>query len=190
MKNKKISVFDFDGTLIKGDSIKLYCNWLSSNIIEFYLIYHLKFRLMKLFNFKLDIKHERVKFFHNRQINNNIEEFNEILKESLFDDSLDMLKRDLSNLKVYVVSASFYEIIGSFCNNHLNINLITNDIKTYNTSNDINFKNKVIALNSLLTTGYDIVRGYGNSPGDLDFMNISDEAFLRLPNGKIEIWKK
>ena len=33
---KKIIVFDFDGTLIKKDSIKLYCKWLSLNIIEYY----------------------------------------------------------------------------------------------------------------------------------------------------------
>ena len=41
MKYKNISVFDFDGTLIKGDSIKLYCKWLSINIIDFYFTYHL-----------------------------------------------------------------------------------------------------------------------------------------------------
>ena len=188
----KICVFDFDGTLIKGDSIKLYCKWLSKNIIDFYFTYHIRFRLLKIFNFKFDLKYERVKFYVKRQKKYylNINEFNSILKDHLFEDSLGLIKNDLSNLEVYVVSASFSEIIESFCVEFLKANLITNNIEDYSTSNDINFKNKITALNSNIKGEYNIVRGYGNSSGDFDFMNISEKAFLRLPNGKNVIWKK
>ena len=90
MKNNNITVFDFDGTLLEGDSIVLYCKWLSNSLIEFYLIYYFKFKLLKIINPSLDLKYERVKFFLNRQKNKKlcIEEFNLILKENLFFDSL------------------------------------------------------------------------------------------------------
>ena len=188
----KICVFDFDGTLIKGDSIKLYCKWLSKNIIDFYFTYHIRFRLLKIFNFKFDLKYERVKFYVKRQkkYDLKINEFNSILKDHLFEDSLGLIKNDLSNLDVYVVSASFSEIIESFCLEFLKANIITNNIVDYNTSNDINFKNKITALSSNIKEDYKIVKGYGNSSGDFDFMQISEKAFLRLPNGENVIWKK
>ena len=189
---KNIIVYDFDGTLIKGDSIKLYCKWLSRNIIDFYFTYHFKFRLLKISNSKLDLKYERVKYYQKKQLKkkSNINEFNSILKDNLFEDSLGLIKNDLSNLDVYVVSASFSEIIESFCLEFLKVNLITNNIENYNTFNDINFKNKIKALKSNVKGDYNIVKGYGNSSGDFDFMQISDQAFLRLPNGENIIWQK
>lgn len=189
---KNIVVFDFDGTLIKGDSIKLYCKWTSFSLLDFILRYHFRFRLIKLFKFKYDLKHERVKYYHKKQLKKklDINEFNSILKDHLFKDSLAILKSDQLNFEVYVVSASFSEIIESFCVEFLKANLITNNIEDYSTSNDINFKNKITALNSNIKGDYIIVKGYGNSSGDFDFMNISDKAFLRLSNGKIIKWQK
>ena len=192
MKKINIIIFDFDGTLIKGDSIKLYCKWLSFNFFDFILIYHIRFRFLKMFNSKLDLKYERVKFYFKRQkkYGFNINEFNSILEDHLFKDSLALLKEDQSNFEVYVVSASFSEIIESFCLEFLRVNLIANNIKNYYTLNDINFKNKVITLSSNIKGDYNIVRGYGNSSGDFDFMNISEKAFLRLPNGELITWQK
>ena len=192
MNKRNIVIFDFDGTLIKGDSIKLYCKWLSNNCIDFLLTYHFRFRFLKIFNSNFDIKYERVKFYNLRQIklNQNIIEFNSILKKYLFEDSLKIIEKDQLNFDIYIVSASFSEIIESFCLKFLKVNLITNNIKNYNTLNDINFKNKIIALNSNIKGEYNIVRGYGNSSGDFDFMRISEKAFLRLQNGKCIIWKK
>lgn len=183
----KIIVIDFDGTLIKDDSIKLYCKWLSKNIIDFYFNFHFRFRLLKIFNSNLDIKYERVKFFFERQkkYKKGIIEFNEILKKNLFCDSLDLILNTSSSLDIYIVSASFAEIIESFCMEFLKVKLITNNLKNYNTLNDINFKNKIIALNSNIKDDYTIVKGYGNSAGDFDFMNISENTFLRLSNGKL-----
>lgn len=191
-KNINIVVFDFDGTLIKGDSIKLYCRWLSFNIIDFIFNYHIKFRLLNLINSNLDIKHERVKFYFDRQIKMNfdINEFNQILNDNLFEDVLEILETHKLDNQLYVVSASFFEIINSFCNNFLKANLITNNIKDYNTSNDVNFKNKIIALDNNIKKKYKISFGYGNSSGDFDFMRISKKAFLRLPNGEYITWPK
>lgn len=192
MKNNNITVFDFDGTLIEGDSIALYCKWLSNSLIEFYLIYYFKFKLLKIINPSLDLKYERVKFYFKRQkkYDFNINEFNLILKDHLFEDSLGLIKKDLSNYDVYIVSASFSEIIESFCLEFLKVNLITNNIENYTTLNDINFKNKINSLKSNLKEGYNIARGYGNSAGDFAFMRISENAFLRLTNGELIKWQK
>jgi len=189
---KNIIVYDFDGTLIGGDSIKLYCKWLSLNLFDFILTYHFRFRLINLFKSKYDLKYERVKYYHHKQLKKKIDinEFNSILKDHLFKDSLALLKSDQKKIDVYIVSASFSEIIESFCVEFLKVNLITNNIKNYNTLNDINFKNKIAALNSNIKGDYNIVRGYGNSKGDFDFMQISDQAFLRLKNGEFITWQK
>ena len=50
--------------------------------------------------------------------------------------------------------------------------------------------NKIIALKSNVKGDYNIVRGYGNSSGDFDFMQISDQIYPRLPNGEYIIWQK
>jgi phosphoserine phosphatase len=187
----KICVFDFDGTIIKGDSIKLYCKWLSLNLFDFIFTYHIRFRFIKIFNFNYDLKLERVKFYIKRQVkcDLDINEFNSILKDHLFEDSLDLLKSNQLNFDIYIVSASFSEIIESFCVEFLKANLITNNIEDYSISNDINFKNKITALNSNIKGDYIIVKGYGNSSGDFDFMKISDQAFLRLQNGEYITWQ-
>lgn len=189
---KNIAVYDFDGTLIRGDSIKLYCKWLSLNLFDFILTYHFRFRLINLFKSKYDLKYERVKYYHHKQLKKKIDinEFNSILKDNLFNDSLGLLKSDQKKIDIYIVSASFSEIIESFCVEFLKANLITNNIKDYSTLNDINFKNKITALNKNIKVEYNIVKGYGNSSGDFDFMNISEKAFLRLPNGENIKWKK
>ena len=193
MANKlTISVFDFDGTLIKGDSIKLYCKWLSSNSIEFFFNYYIKFIIKKLFNSDLDLKHERVRFFYQKQVLNkyNINRFNDILKANLFEDSIKILEENKLKNNVIIVSANFTIVIGDFCNRFLNTKLIANDIKNYNKLIDINFENKVSCLNETLNNNYIIKKGYGNSIGDHSFMKISEQAFLRLPNGKNVTWKK
>lgn len=193
MKNcKNIVVFDFDGTLIKKDSIKLYCKWLSFNIIEYYFVYHLWFRLLKIFNSKFDLKFERVKFYYNRQIerNSDIKEFNNILNDNLFEDSLELLKTNKLKYDVFIVSASFFEIISSFCSTHLNVNLIVNKIENYTTQNDINYKNKILVLGLNIKSDYKIIKGYGNSIGDFDFMKISETSYLRKQNGQLVKWQK
>jgi phosphoserine phosphatase len=191
-KYKNIVVFDFDGTLLKKDSIKLYCKWLSFNIIEYYLIYHVWFRFLKIFNSKLDLKFERVKFYYKRhkEYNFDIQKFNNILSDNLFEDSLEILKINKSKFDIYIISASFYEIISSFCLTQLGVNLISNNLKAYNTLNDINYKNKVLALNLDIKNDYKIVKAYGNSSGDYDFMRISKIAYLRKKSGENIIWQK
>ena len=191
-KNINIVVFDFDGTLIKGDSIKLYCKWLSSNCVEFIFNYHIRLRVINFVRRTVDLKHERVKFYYERQMKQSfdINEFGQILKENLFDDVLEVLETDGMNNELYIVSASFSEIIDTFCTGFLKVNVITNNIEDYNALNDINHKNKVIALNDNIKTNYRITVGYGNSSGDFDFMSISKKAYLRLKNGKKVIWRQ
>lgn len=191
MKKININVFDFDGTLIKDDSIKLYSKWLSYNLLDFFFTYHIKFRLIQLLIPRLNLKHERVKFYFARQIklNKNIKQFNDILKDNLFEDSLELLKKDNSKNQVFIVSASFFEILNDFCKNYLKVKLLTNKLESFNNLNDVNGRNKINALNCSINTSYKINQAYGNSSGDFEFMNISEKPFLRLKNGKIIKWQ-
>ena len=188
---KNIIVYDFDGTLIKGDSIKLYCRWLSCSYFEFLLIYHLWFRFLKLFNSKLDLKHSRVKFFHKRYLKRkyDLKRFNKILENNLFSDSLSILNKDKIDSDVFIVSASFSEIINDFIKETFNVKLISNKIESYTIDSDINFTKKVDALKSSIKSNFKIIKGYGNSPGDYSFMKISINPYLRLKNGKIIKWQ-
>ena len=46
-------VLDFDGTLIKSNSIKLFCRWKSKN---YFFYYHIKFRFLSLIKKNYNLK--------------------------------------------------------------------------------------------------------------------------------------
>ena len=99
----------------------------------------------------------------------------------MFLDSLNILYR--SKRKSVIVSASFVELIGSFCKNELKITLVANSLLNYDI--DINHSQKVKVLKARFGKDLIILNAYGNSAGDFDMLNFSEKSFFRTSKGKI-----
>ena len=187
----KLSVFDFDGTIIVGDSIKLFSKWLSKNKLDYILIYHIYLRIICIIYKSKDLKHERATFYISRMIkkNKNINEFHKILESKLFSDSIDLINNERNNFKVVIVSASFEQIVQKFCINFLKVDVITNSVATYLPENDINFENKILCLKQKYGENIQIQSAYGNSIGDKSMLEHSINPYWRFSNGKIIKWR-
>lgn len=180
----KCDIFDFDGTLIKGDSIKLFAKWISKSYLEFLILFygfHFLYIDSKTKKFK------RAKFFSflMKKRKKNIKNFFEILNNHLFDDSLFLINNS-KNLKI-IISASFFEIIGEYCRDILKVNLISN---SYDDTDDINYINKVIALKKRFGNKVEIINAYGNSMGDFDILRLAKNSFYRKKNGVLVLWEE
>ncbi|QOD62074.1 HAD-IB family phosphatase [Polaribacter haliotis] len=183
----KICAFDFDGTLIKNDSIKLFCRWVSNNQLEFLIVYHLYFRFILLFK-DYNLKFTRVAFFHKlyKKRKLDIQEFTKILLKDQFEDSENIINEMKKEYKVIIVSASFDFILSDY-SDYYGINLFANSL---NNKQDLNFSNKVYTIKSNFKKEDILEVAYGNSEGDFDMLESSKQAYFRYKNGKILKWQK
>ena len=183
--SKEYIVFDFDVTLIEGDSIKLFCKWVSKSFLGFLIYYHLVSRLLNIFE-KKDLKRSRAMHYVNlaKFQNKNISDFNIELKKKLFWDSLSLINE--KKYATVVISASYEEIIGDFVKKELGCELITNRINI--DEKDVNGRNKVSKFKRRYPNS-EIMIAYGNSKGDFPMMREARKSFLRVKNGNLELWK-
>ena len=183
---KELALLDFDGTIIRSDSIKMFCKFCSKSRISFLFNYYIYCKLTGLFS-RLKLKHYTVRHFLKICKSNNMETFNDLLEESLYPDTMQIIQNlKASNKIVVVVSASFEEIIGDFVKNRLNCRLISNTINHMYL--DINNAQKLLSVKELFPE-YKISVAYGNGPGDFSIMNAADISYFRHKNGVIDIWK-
>ena len=183
----KICAFDFDGTLIKKDSIKLFCKWVCFNKIEFFLIYHIYFRILTIFNYK-KLKIIRASFFYNLYIERNLD-INLFTKKLLNEEFLDSNKL-INDLKkkyhVIIVSASFDFILEGY-SKHYNIPIFSNSI---NSLIDLNHSRKVEVIKSNYGLDHVLDLAFGNSEGDFEMLRYSKTPYFRTKNGEIIEWQK
>ena len=179
----EIDVFDFDGTLIQGDSIKLFAKWVCDTRLEFLYRYYICFLPFKNLT---ELKFSRSNFFYTLMTKKNkkISDFNNILNNALFNDSLDLIKSD--NFPKVVVSASFDELIGSYCRDVLGVKLIANRLSLCN--QDINYAQKVVSLKNEFGYHVSLRNAFGNSHGDFALLRKSKFSFFRTKNGEIINW--
>ena len=143
----KICAFDFDGTLIKKDSIKLFCKWVCVNKIEFFLIYHLYFRMITMLN-NQNLKFIRVNYFYNLMIKRKLDINNltkKLLKEE-FLDSQTLINDMKKKYHVIIISASYDFILQGY-SDYYNIPVFANSLSNLF---DLNYKNKVEVILSVL----------------------------------------
>lgn len=180
MPNKNLVLFDFDGTLIKTDSIKLYCQFQSDNKLMFYFYYYIVYRFISLFNDK-SVKANLILGFKKKNKSN----FESFLTNFMFDDSIKLVESAKQNGRIpIVISASFVEIIGEFVNEILNCQLIAN---TLDKNIDVNGKEKLRQLRKFYPKAM-ISEAYGNTEGDFPMMREAQVAYLRKSNGILEKW--
>lgn len=180
---RNLALFDFDGTLISGDSIKLYCRSRSKNILFYYFEYYGIGRILA-YNRGKNLKFSLVKYFSKKRCQIEIKD---LLDRRLFNDS----KRIINNYKsqgiqVVIVSASFKEIIGDYVRDHLQCDLIANELN--NIKIDINHTEKVNQViknypNSIIEFAY------GNSSGDIPMLCLANRSFWRHKDGTLKEWK-
>jgi phosphoserine phosphatase len=178
-----VDAYDFDGTLIRDDSIKLFSKWVCDSKIEFFYLYYSFF-----FSFRTltKLKFARVRFFLNlmKIKGKKINDFHNVLNKSLYGDSLNILQRD-GVLKI-VISASFDEIIGSYCREVLGVKVIANQLSRIDL--DVNYDYKVIVLKKEFGESIVVRKAYGNSIGDFDLLKKAELGFFRTKEGKINRW--
>jgi len=179
------TAFDFDGTLIKGDSIKHFARWVSRNKPEFYIKYY---GLIFFSSSLTRLKFVRVEYFYRKMQERalSIEDFDTLLSKMMFEDTYPLLEQTEDD--VLVVSASFKEIIGSFCKRTLKVELISNELSRPEI--DVNGYHKVIALKE--SKGDDVIinKAYGNSKGDYPLLDYALKGYLRTSRGFLVDYNK
>ena len=115
----------------------------------------------------------------------NLKDFNTILQKSLFPDSLLILKKNIG-IDNIIISASFHEIIGTFCREVLNVKLISNSLLVEEV--DVNYQQKLIALKQEFGSSIIIIKAYGNSSGDYDIFRAAQFCLYRTKKGELIRW--
>jgi len=182
-KIENISLFDFDGTIIKGDSVKLFYKlhfgicW----ILEYYLSFtFIKFLVTR--NFNLIERKRRLKIRKIIESNSFKEkEFFELLKSNYFEDINELFNRNIK-YKIVVVTGSYYELLQLWGKE--------NDIPILATScfsdDDIlTFEKKVKKIKDVYPKAH-LINAYGNSSSDFPMLEISKKRYFRKTNGDIK----
>lgn len=179
----QIAAFDFDGTLIKGDSIKIFCRSKAKNLFFYYFEYYIISRVLAFQN-KDKLKFSIVQYFSKKK---NQTDYSKQLENDLFNDSKAIIQNYLDQgLKVVVVSASFKELIGEFVKNELKCDLISNELTKGEV--DVNDVEKVRQIYTNYPKSI-IKYAYGNSNGDIPMLRIAQKSFWRNRKGVLEEWR-
>lgn len=183
---KELALLDFDGTIIRGDSIKMFCKHCSKSKTSFLINYYIYCKILGFLS-KQKLKHFTVGHFLKISRSNDLKGFNDLLEQSLFPDILDIIQKlKLSKRTIVVISASFEEIIGDFVSSRLQCMLIANTLSNNNL--DVNYDQKLLSIKEFYP-GYLIKVAYGNSPGDYAIMNEAEISLIRHADGTLEKWK-
>lgn len=193
---KALAIFDFDGTISNNDSLKDYLRFCEGKW-KFFLKYYLLFifDLIKcLYDRKLflKLKTKRINFFFRDK---NVDvlsskankyykyRFKDILKSS----AIQRLEwHRLMNHEIVILSASLDIILKKWCKEN-NFHLITNTLQMKDnkytgnfTEEDCNGRQKVVMLlKNFNLNDYDKTYGYGDTKGDLDFLELVDKKYYQ-----------
>lgn len=185
----KLVLFDFDGTMIEGDSTRLayeclYCNKLSF-FMSYYLV-HFRGLFFLIFTGKdNEIRESRRIFlatrFENIMKSDFLKKSSERLYASVYRQAANYAKK---NYKLVIVSAGYSEIIRFVIGDDLEYDLIANSLFEKNPEM-VNHENKVAQLNLKYKSAYFVEAAYGNTQGDVPMLRLARKAFVVSNNGRI-----
>ena len=185
----QLVLFDFDGTLIKGDSTKLAYRTLYRSKLSFILSYYLR-HLVSLLVLLLTAKEDSLRESRRVVLASKFDKINklEFINQSqsrLFDSVLSEAKNYSDNGYILIInSAGYSEIIRLIIGENLDYQLIANSLFDKKPE-AINFENKVVGLNLKVKSTYFVKAAYGNSEGDIPMLRVAEKAFWVDENGKI-----
>ena len=186
---KNLALFDFDGTLIKGDSIRLAYRSLYrsklSFIIGYYLI-HVVSLLVLIFTGKDDqLKESRRRVLAARFDDIKKSEFLYQAQMRMFEQVYGLARSHVNNdCSLIIVSAGYSEIIRLVIGDDLEYKIIANSLFEKRPE-VINYENKVARLNLEIKSKYCVKVAYGNTKGDIPMLLLAEKSFWVDENGRI-----
>lgn len=185
-KNLKIAVFDFDGTLIHGDSIKIAFKYLNKSAISF-LVYFYIIHFYSILIYIVTGNHQNLRKSRKKYL---VQNYERLCKTELPKSSYKYLNKEVFSFleslvrthKIIIVSAGFKELIELFIPE--NIMIIATSLFDEDEI-EINNQQKLTALYTALGNTVSIDYGFGNSEGDIAFLNVSKNSYWISPSGGI-----
>lgn len=186
---KNLALFDFDGTLIKGDSTKLAYRSLYRSKLSFvigYYFVHIVGLLFLIFKGEdKQIRESRRIVLASRFDDIRNSEFLNQMKKRIFEQVYSHAVNHVNiGCDLIIVSAGYSEIIRLIIGEDLEYELIANSLFDSNPET-INFENKVTKLNLKVKSTYFVKAAYGNTKGDIPMLRLAEKAFWVDKKGKI-----
>lgn len=182
-----VVVFDFDGTLLRGDSTKLIFKLLTSNkvwfIYYYYLIHFFGIMVYLYSGNDLRLMESRRKYLM-RNSYKITPELSAKLKRYLFQNVVTRMEYYLDKgYKCVIISAGFKEIINIILRNKqidVFASSIYEELKVR-----LNFERKVDLINKFSLAEDESLIAFGNSAGDMPMLRIAKKAFWVDEHGEI-----
>ena len=186
-KPKILALFDFDGTIIRGDSTKLAFKMLYKNKFAFIRGYYLKNSLGLLalivtgdYTYLRELRRkDLVKRFEYLKSSQFAQVARDQVFESVYHKALQYVQNDI---EVVIVSAGYREVIRIVLGNDFQYQIIANSLHERN-SKQINYENKVLLVGKKYE-GYLVQSAYGNTKGDIPMLTLAEKAFWVDENGE------
>lgn len=185
----KVVLFDFDGTLVKGDSTKHAYRSLFSSRLSFimgYYVVHILGLLVLISSGKdCIIRESRRLVLASKYCELEKSDFIKQAQRSKFDQVWRCAKSYVDNgYRLIIVSAGYREIISFIIGDDLEYKLIANSLFDKKPE-VINYENKVTRLNLEFKSNYLVKAAYGNTKGDIPMLQLAEKAFWVDENGEI-----
>lgn len=185
----KAVIFDFDGTLIKGDSTKILFRKIYKKKVYFFINYYLRNPIglcFAFFGYSNILRESRRKLLVQRCVNKSIKEVLGLSFSTPFfttvKSQLDIYVED--SYLIYIISAGYKEIIQGMLGKSDDVIVLANSLHDVN-PNTINFYGKVQAIEAYKTDFDSVAYAYGNSSGDIPMLQLAEKAFWVDENGEI-----
>ena len=187
-----VVVFDFDGTLLRGDSTKLMFKLLTSNkgwFIYYYYLIHFIGLIVYLFSGNdLRLMESRRKYLR-KNSHKITPQLSAKLKRNLFQNVESRMEYYLGKGdKCVIISAGFKEVINIILGNEqidVFASSIYEEIKVR-----LNFERKVDVINKFSLPEDESLIAFGNSAGDIPMLRIAKKAFWVDEHGEISEFER
>ena len=184
----RIVLFDFDGTLIRGDSTKIVFEQLFSSKVSFVINYYLRHPVSLL---KFIVTGEE-KFLRESRRAILASRYNKVNVSQLRIEGQNRIfkcvySRAISHLKdgctLVIISAGYSEIIRLILGDDLQYEVIANSLFEKELE-IINHQKKVTRLN-LRYSRYSVIAAYGNTYGDIPMLRLAAKGYWVEGDGEI-----